>query len=116
MIWCAVERTPRNVYTTCIQAYFIFVNSLCELLCKLYFKFDAWSEYGKWDSKVRSTRTPKHHHITPIFKSNHWLNIPERIQVKALSLTCNSLQYSQPKYLRELYHPAQPIRPSVSVF
>jgi len=49
------------------------------------------------------TRTPKHHHITPILKSLHWLKIQERIHFKVLSLTYNSLQYSQPKYLRELF-------------
>ena len=49
------------------------------------------------------TRTPKHHHITPILKSLHWLKIPERIHFKVLSLTYNSLQYSQPRYLRDLF-------------
>ena len=49
------------------------------------------------------TRTPKHHHITPILKSLHWLKIPERIHFKVLSLTYNSLQHSQPRYLRELF-------------
>jgi uncharacterized protein involved in tolerance to divalent cations len=49
------------------------------------------------------TRTPKHHHITPILKSLHWLKIPERIHFKVLSLTYNSLQCSQPRYLRDLF-------------
>jgi hypothetical protein len=49
------------------------------------------------------TRTPKRHHITPILKSLHWLKIPERIHFKVLSLTYNSLQYSKPSYLRELF-------------
>src|SRR5688572_7875440 len=49
------------------------------------------------------TRTPKHHHITPILKSLHWVKIPERIHFKVLSLTYNSLQYSQPRYLRDLF-------------
>jgi len=49
------------------------------------------------------TRTPRHHHITPILKSLHWLKIPERIHYKVLSLTYNSLQCSQPRYLRELF-------------
>src|SRR6218665_1141518 len=49
------------------------------------------------------TRTPRHHHITPILKSLHWLKIPERIHFKALSLTYNCLQSSQPTYLRELF-------------
>src|SRR6218665_796760 len=49
------------------------------------------------------TRTPRHHHITPVLKSLHWLKIPERIHFKFLSLTYNSLQSSQPTYLRELF-------------
>src|SRR6218665_3642992 len=55
------------------------------------------------------TRTPRHHHITPVLKSLHWLKIPERIHFKVLSLTYNSLQSSQPTYLRELFTP-QPTR------
>src|SRR6218665_1695683 len=49
------------------------------------------------------TRTPRHQHITPVLKSLHWLKIPERIHSKVLSLTYNSLQSSQPTYLRELF-------------
>src|SRR6218665_1378924 len=26
------------------------------------------------------TKTPKHHHITPVLKKLHWLKIPERIE------------------------------------
>src|SRR6218665_967505 len=42
------------------------------------------------------TRTPRHHHITPVPKSFYWLEIPERIHFNVLSLTYNSLQSSQP--------------------
>src|SRR6218665_101097 len=49
------------------------------------------------------TRTPRHHHITPVLKSFHWLKIPGRIHFKVLSLTYNSLQSSQPTYHRELF-------------
>ena len=48
------------------------------------------------------TKTPKVHHITPIFKSLHWLKINERIQYKVLSLTYKSLQTGKPCYLRSL--------------
>src|SRR6218665_1422124 len=41
---------------------------------------------------------PRHHHITPVLKSLHWLKISERIHFKVLSLTYNSLQSSQPSY------------------
>src|SRR6218665_1813337 len=49
------------------------------------------------------TRAPRHHHITPVLKSLHWLKIPDRIHFKVLSLTCNFLQSFQPTYLRELF-------------
>jgi hypothetical protein len=55
------------------------------------------------------TKTPKHHHITPVLKSLHWLKIPERIEYKVLSLTYNTLQSSQPSYLRQLFS-VQPLR------
>src|SRR6218665_1952805 len=61
------------------------------------------------------TRTPRHHHITPVLKSLHWLKIPERIHFKVLSLTYNSLQSSQPTYLRELFT-IQPTRSTRSSF
>jgi len=49
------------------------------------------------------TKTPKHYHITPVLNSLHWLKIPERIQYKVISLTYNTLQTSQPSYLRQLF-------------
>src|SRR6218665_139440 len=55
------------------------------------------------------TRTPRHHHITPVLKSLHWLKIPKRIHFKVLSLIYNPLQSSQPTSLRELF-PIQPTR------
>src|SRR6218665_2176952 len=53
--------------------------------------------------KTSPVKTPKHHHITPILKKLHWLKIPERIEYKAISLTYNTLQSSQPSYLRQLF-------------
>src|SRR6218665_1135374 len=44
------------------------------------------------------TKTPGHHHITPVLKSFHWLKIPERIHFKVLSLIYNSLKSSKPTY------------------
>src|SRR6218665_3828983 len=49
------------------------------------------------------TRKSRHHHITPVLKLLHQLKIPEHIHFKFLSLTYNSLQPSQPTYLRELF-------------
>jgi len=48
-------------------------------------------------------KTTKHHHVTPVIKKLHWLKIPERIEYKAISLTYNPLQSSQPSYLRQLF-------------
>src|SRR6218665_998455 len=48
------------------------------------------------------TKTPKHHHITSVLKSLHWLKIPQRIHYKIASLTYNTLQTSQPSYIRRL--------------
>ena len=40
------------------------------------------------------TKTPKHHHITPVLKSLHWLKVPQRIHYKIVSLTDNrGVQY-----------------------
>src|SRR6218665_1353398 len=44
------------------------------------------------------TRMPRHHHITPVLKSLHWLKIRAH---SVLSLTYNSLQCSQTTYLCE---------------
>src|SRR6218665_3390331 len=49
------------------------------------------------------TKNTKHHHITPVLKKLHWLKIPERIEYKVISLTYNTLQSSQPSYLRQLF-------------
>src|SRR6218665_2727299 len=51
-----------------------------------------------------ATKTPKHHHITPVLKKLHWLKIPQRIEYKVISLTYNTLQSSQPSYLLEWTH------------
>src|SRR6218665_295923 len=48
------------------------------------------------------TKTPKHHHITPVLKKLHRLKIPQRIEYKVISLTYNTPQSSQPSYLRQL--------------
>jgi len=47
------------------------------------------------------TKTPKHHHITPVLKSLHWLKVPQRIHYKIVSLTYNTLQTSRPSYIRQ---------------
>src|SRR6218665_3485363 len=54
------------------------------------------------------TKTPKHHHSTRVLKKLHWLKIPQRIEYKVISLTYNTLQSSQPSYLRQLFTIQQP--------
>ena len=49
------------------------------------------------------SKTPKHHHITPVLKILHWLKIPERIEYKIISITYNTLQSFQPSYLHQLF-------------
>jgi len=63
-------------------------------------------EFWDWTSQRQSytrNRVTWHHHFTPVLKPLHWLKIPERIHFKVLSVTYNSLQSSQPTYLRELF-------------
>jgi hypothetical protein len=48
------------------------------------------------------TNTCKSSHITPILKSLHWLKISQRIHFKIISLTYNTIQFSQPSYLHQL--------------
>src|SRR6218665_960612 len=45
----------------------------------------------------------KPQNITSVLKKLHWLKIPERIEYKVISLTYNTLQSSQPSYLRQLF-------------
>src|SRR5678816_2808539 len=55
------------------------------------------------------TKTPN------TLKSLHRLKIPERIEYKVISLTYNTLQTSQPSYLRQLFT-IQPLRPTHSSY
>src|SRR6218665_2893905 len=48
------------------------------------------------------TKAPIHHHITPVLKSLHWQKVPQHIHYKIVSLTYNTLQTSQPSYIRQL--------------
>src|SRR6218665_3604382 len=46
------------------------------------------------------TRTPRHHHISPVLKSLHW---PRAHPLQVLSLTYNFRQSFQPTCLRKLF-------------
>jgi len=53
------------------------------------------------------TKTPKHHHITSILKSLHWLKISQRIRCKIVSSTCTMLfkPLNPLKFDNYTYHP-----------
>jgi len=79
------------------------VHSKLDYCNSLFLNFD-FTKYSIQNSLARSvTRTPRHHRITPVLKSLHWLKIPEFIHFKVLSITYNSLQSPQPTYLRQLF-------------
>src|SRR5206468_12896291 len=48
------------------------------------------------------------HHISPTFRSLHWLPIPQRITFKIASITFKTLQNNQPSYLLNLLIPYCP--------
>ena len=49
------------------------------------------------------TKIPKYHHLTAVLKTFNWFKMPELIDYKAISLTNNTLQSSQPSYLHQLF-------------
>ena len=53
---------------------------------------------------------PKHHHITPVLHSLHWLPVEQRIKYKVLLFVFKSLHQSAPSYLCELISQYQPSR------
>lgn len=57
------------------------------------------------------TRSKKREHITPIFKSLHWLPVIHRIKYKCLSLVFKAM-YSEksPNYLQHMLHSYTPCR------
>ncbi len=58
------------------------------------------------------TRTRKSEHITPVFRSLHWLPVTFRIYFKVLLLAYKSLNGLGPKYIDMLteYKPNRPLR------
>ena len=56
------------------------------------------------------TRSSPRQHITPIFRSLHWLPVNERIVFKILLLTHKCIHGSAPAYLRELIQLCKPQR------
>ena len=56
------------------------------------------------------THTPKHSHISSVFKSLHWLKVEQRIQYKIIFITHNLLHITEPKYLHRLINVKPPKR------
>ena len=54
------------------------------------------------------TRTRKYDHITPVLRSLHWLQIPQRIQFKILLLTYKIIHNHAPSYLTDLINMKTP--------
>ncbi|XP_067379202.1 uncharacterized protein [Channa argus] len=58
---------------------------------------------------------PKKTHVTPLFRSLHWLPVAARIRFKALSLAYRLVNSTAPAYLNSLiqvYKPSRPLRPA----
>ncbi|KAK2899404.1 hypothetical protein Q8A73_012533 [Channa argus] len=56
---------------------------------------------------------PKKTHVTPLFRSLHWLPVAARIRFKALSLAYRVVNSTAPAYLNSLiqvYNPSRPLR------
>ena len=56
-------------------------------------------------ARVVCPHVKRHHHITPILRSLHWLPISKRIEFKIATLTFNVLLHHQPSYLHQLIIP-----------
>ena len=56
------------------------------------------------------TYTLRGEHITPVFKSLHWLPIKQRIDVRILTVVYNSLNGDNPDYIRSLLTRYEPTR------
>ena len=56
------------------------------------------------------TRTPSHHHITPILQQLHWLPVKHRIEFKILLYTFKAIHNLAPPYLSDLLNVATPAR------
>ncbi|KAJ0016364.1 hypothetical protein NQD34_014654 [Periophthalmus magnuspinnatus] len=56
------------------------------------------------------TRTRKYEHISPVFRSLHWLPVAQRIDFKAALLVYKSLHGLGPKYISDMLVPYEPSR------
>ncbi|KAK2815482.1 hypothetical protein Q5P01_025949 [Channa striata] len=56
---------------------------------------------------------PKRTHVTPLFRSLHWLPVAARIKFKVLSLAHRVVNSTAPAYLKsfiQVYSPSRPLR------
>ena len=102
-LWCpqggcpGPSHRPHPLCTPLFVCYdYYAINSRAKII-------EALAVAETWRALARAvTKTPKHHHITSVLKSLHWLKIPQLIHYKIASLTYNTLQTSQPSYIRQL--------------
>src|SRR6218665_3329709 len=93
-------KTASTIATSIVHSKLDYCNSLFSALT-----LPKYAVSSSFKIHLRGTSPERPGIITLLLflKSLHWLKIPERIHFKVLSLTYNSLQSSQPTYLRELF-------------
>src|SRR6218665_905541 len=89
-------KTASTIATSIVHAKLDYCNSL-------FLNIDVTQTASKLFRMLSPVLLLKPHHITPVLKKLHWLKIPERIEYKVISLTYNTLQSSQPSFLRQLF-------------
>jgi len=98
--------TARIVATSIVQSKLDYCNSL-------YLNLPATdlNRLQLIQNSLARTAHPhqikRHHHITPVLKSLHWLKIKERIKFKVLALTYKALHFNRPTYIFNLLHITQ---------
>jgi len=93
-------KTPSTIATSIVHAKLDYCNSL---LLNTDITHISRLQAIQTALARAVTKTPKHHHIITVLKKLCWLKIPERIEYKAVSHTYNTLQSSQPSYIRQLF-------------
>src|SRR6218665_500817 len=96
------SKTPSTIATSIVQYKLDYRNSL-------FLNLDS-TQLIQTSLARAVTRTPRHHHITPVLKSLHWLKIPERIHFKVPNLQFYAVF---PGHVppRTLHHSANPLSP-----
>jgi hypothetical protein len=93
------KTTARNIDTALIYSKIDYYNSL---FINLPANQLARLQIVPNSAARAVTNTPKFHHITPIQKSLHWLQISKCTHYKILSITYKRLLSDKPAHLRNL--------------